>query len=44
MPGFSQPDWWWVDLELSLDRTDAAALLTSILERTGLTGAGAPLG
>jgi tetraacyldisaccharide 4'-kinase len=41
---FSQPDWWWVDLELSLDRTDSAALLTSILERTGLTGAGAPIG
>lgn len=40
----SQPDWWWVDLEVSLDRTDAAALLTSILERTGLTGAGAPIG
>lgn len=39
-----QPDWWWVDLEVSLDRTDAAALLTSILERTGLTGAGVPIG
>jgi tetraacyldisaccharide 4'-kinase len=41
---FSQPDWWWVDLEVNLDRTDSAALLTSILERTGLTGAGAPIG
>jgi len=41
---FSQPDWWWVDLELNFDRTDSAALLTSILERTGLTGAGAPIG
>ena len=41
---FSQPDWWWVDLELHLDRADSAALLTSILERTGLTGAGVPIG
>lgn len=41
---FSQPDWWWVDLETSFDRADSAALLTSILERTGLTGAGVPFG
>ncbi len=38
------PDWWWVDLEVSIDRAGAAALLTSVLERTGLAGAGVPLG
>jgi tetraacyldisaccharide 4'-kinase len=38
------PDWWWVELEVGLDRTDAAALLESVLARTGLTGAGVSLG
>ena len=42
--GFEQPGWWWVDLEVTIDRTDAATLLASIHERTGLTGAGAVLG
>jgi tetraacyldisaccharide 4'-kinase len=42
--GFAGPDWWWVDLEVSLDRDDAARLLGLVLERTGLTGAGVPLG
>jgi tetraacyldisaccharide 4'-kinase len=36
--------WWWVDLEVSFGRAEAAALLTSVLERTGLTGAGVSLG
>ncbi len=40
----ARPDWWWVDLEVSIARADAAALLASILERTGLAGAGVPLG
>jgi tetraacyldisaccharide 4'-kinase len=40
----ARPDWWWVDLEVSIDRGEAAALLTSVLERTGLTGAGVSLG
>jgi tetraacyldisaccharide 4'-kinase len=40
----ARPDWWWVELEVSIGRADAAALLTSILERTGLTGAGVSLG
>jgi tetraacyldisaccharide 4'-kinase len=38
------PDWWWVDLEVSIGRADAAALLESVLERIGLTGAGVSLG
>jgi len=41
---FGQPGWWWVDLEVTIDRTDVATLLASINERTGLTGAGAILG
>jgi tetraacyldisaccharide 4'-kinase len=42
--GFGQPQWWWVELDVSVDRDDARTLLASILERTGLTGAGVPLG
>jgi tetraacyldisaccharide 4'-kinase len=40
----ARPDWWWVDLEVSIARAESAALLTSVLERTGLTGAGVSLG
>ncbi len=40
----ARPDWWWVDLEVSIGRAEAAALLASVLERTGLTGAGVSLG
>jgi tetraacyldisaccharide 4'-kinase len=40
----ARPDWWWVDLQVSIGRAEAAALLTSVLERTGLTGAGVSLG
>jgi tetraacyldisaccharide 4'-kinase len=39
-----QPDWWWVDLEVEIERAAAETLLTSILERTGLAGAGVRLG
>lgn len=42
--GFAGPDWWWVELEVVVDREDAARLLGLVLERTGLTGAGVPLG
>jgi tetraacyldisaccharide 4'-kinase len=35
---------WWVDLEVDVDRDDRAQVLSMILERTGLTGAGVPLG
>jgi tetraacyldisaccharide 4'-kinase len=40
----ARPDWWWVELVVSIGRGQAAALLTSVLERTGLTGAGVSLG
>ena len=36
--------WWWVDLEVLVGRTEAATLLASVLERTGLAGAGVTLG
>jgi tetraacyldisaccharide 4'-kinase len=42
--GFGQPGWWWIDLEIEIDRTDAATLLASIHERIGLAGAGVILG
>jgi tetraacyldisaccharide 4''-kinase len=38
--GFRQPEWWWVELDVTFDRADAQMLLSSILERTGLAGAG----
>jgi tetraacyldisaccharide 4'-kinase len=41
---FARPGWWWVELEVSFDRGDAAVLLATVLERTGLTGAGVNLG
>jgi len=40
----ARPDWWWVELDVSIGRAEAAALLASVLERTGLTGAGVSLG
>lgn len=42
--GRAQPGWWWIDLELSVDRTSAEQLLALVLERTRLTGAGVRLG
>lgn len=41
---FGQRDWWWVDLEVGVDRADAELLLASILERAGLARAGVSLG
>jgi tetraacyldisaccharide 4'-kinase len=41
---FAGPDWWFVDLAVGLDRSDAGALLALVLERTGLTGAGVQIG
>ena len=41
---FAQPRWWWVELQVQVDRDDATLLLGCVLERTGLTGAGAGLG
>ena len=42
--GWAPPGWWWVELEVDIARSDAAMLLGSVLERTGLTGAGETLG
>jgi tetraacyldisaccharide 4'-kinase len=38
--GYAQPGWWWVELDVTFDRADTQVLLSSILERTGLAGAG----
>jgi len=40
----AQPGWWWVDLEVEIDRSSAETLLSLILERIRLTGAGVRLG
>jgi tetraacyldisaccharide 4'-kinase len=37
-------DWWWIELDVQVARHDAAVLLASVLDRTGLTGAGVTLG
>jgi tetraacyldisaccharide 4'-kinase len=42
--GYAQPGWWWVELDVSIDRTTAEELLALVLERAGLTGAGVRLG
>jgi tetraacyldisaccharide 4'-kinase len=42
--GYAQPGWWWVDLDVHIDRTTAEQLLTLVLERAGSTGAGVRLG
>jgi len=42
--GYAQPGWWWVALDVSIERTAAEELLSLVLERTGMTGAGVPLG
>jgi tetraacyldisaccharide 4'-kinase len=38
--GFAEADWWFVELELSIDEAEARALVDGILERTGLAGVG----
>lgn len=40
----AQPGWWWVDLEVEFDRTTSEQLLTLVLERIRLAGAGVRLG
>ena len=42
--GVARPGWWWVELQLEFDPADAAALLESVLARTGPAGAGVSLG
>lgn len=41
---FARPGWWFVELGVHIDRAEAAALLDTVIERTGLTGAGVKLG
>lgn len=42
--GRARPGWWWVDLDLGIDRVSAEQWLSLVLERTRLTGAGVRLG
>jgi tetraacyldisaccharide 4'-kinase len=42
--GFAGTDWWFVELEVHLGRDDTDRLLTLVLERAGLSGAGVRLG
>jgi tetraacyldisaccharide 4'-kinase len=41
---FAGGDWWFVELEVDLERTATGELLALVLERAGLTGAGVRLG
>lgn len=41
---FAGADWWFVELAVQVERDTAAALMALVLQRTGLTGAGVPLG
>ena len=40
----AQPGWWFVELDVAIERKTTGELLALILERTGLTGAGVKLG
>lgn len=42
--GYAQPGWWYVSLEVWIERETARELLALVLERAGLTGAGVKLG
>lgn len=42
--GYAQPGWWWVELEVGIERAAADELLALVLERAGLTGAGVRIG
>ncbi len=42
--GYARPGWWFVALEVTIERGTAGELLALILERAGLTGAGVKLG
>jgi len=42
--GYAQPGWWFVELDVAIERRTAGELLALILERTGMTGAGVNLG
>lgn len=42
--GYARAGWWYVELEVELERDAARDLVSMVLERTGLTGAGVKLG
>ena len=41
---YARPDWWYVELDVVVERETARDLVALVLERTGLTGAGVRLG
>jgi tetraacyldisaccharide 4'-kinase len=41
---YARPGWWYVELDVGMERETARELLSLVLERTGLTGAGGKLG
>ena len=41
---YARPDWWYVELDVVIERDMARDLVALVLERTGLTGAGVKLG
>jgi tetraacyldisaccharide 4'-kinase len=41
---YARPDWWYVELDVVIERDVARDLVALVLERTGLTGAGVKIG
>jgi tetraacyldisaccharide 4'-kinase len=41
---YARPDWWYVELDVVIERETAQDLVALVLERAGLTGAGVQLG
>jgi tetraacyldisaccharide 4'-kinase len=41
---YARPDWWYVELDVVIERETARDLVALVLERTGFTGAGVKLG
>jgi len=41
---YAPPDWWYVELDVVIERETALDLMALVLERAGLTGAGVKLG
>ena len=41
---YARPDWWYVELDVVIERETARDLIALVLERAGLTGAGVKLG
>jgi tetraacyldisaccharide 4'-kinase len=41
---YAPPDWWYVELDVVIERETALDLMSLVLERAGLTGAGVKLG